>query len=215
MSKKKKSQPQSAIPFFMMAGFAFLAGFPIWLVLVLALIGMLVLKLEKDKKALSNLPPLPPAELDDAQNTSVPDSSDSLAGPFGRPIPAPAMPSPESVIQAPTPQTYREPIEAPQPPPWVSPDYQPYPVQTTEVQPINRSVAAVTPKISTTERSVNTIGGSTVKTAGIHPLAKSLRSRDGARQAIIAMTVLGAPRALQPYEFDPIEQSDVAPGRPS
>ncbi|MCD8536767.1 MAG: hypothetical protein LRY56_04400, partial [Burkholderiaceae bacterium] len=70
MSKKKKSQPQSAVPFFIMAVFAFLAGFPIWLVLILALLGVLVLKLEKDKKALSNLPPLPAAESADAQSSS-------------------------------------------------------------------------------------------------------------------------------------------------
>ncbi|MCD8505003.1 MAG: hypothetical protein LRY53_08405 [Burkholderiaceae bacterium] len=212
MSKKKKSQPQSAVPFFIMAVFAFLAGFPIWLVLILALLGVLVLKLEKDKKALSNLPPLPAAESADAQSSST-DSSDSLAGPFGRPIPAPAEPAP--VFKAPAPQTYREPIEAPEPPPWISPDYQPYPVSTPDTRAYQRPVAAITPKSSTQARASNTIDGNRSRVPGTHPLVKGLRTRQGARQAIIAMTVLGPPRALQPYEFDPIQQSDVAPARPS
>lgn len=217
MAKKKKSNPQSAIPFFMMAGFAFLAGFPIWLVLILALIGALVLKLERDKKALSNLPPLPPSESDGDQ-TDAAGSSDSLAGPFGRPIPAPfepAPPKPTPVANAPAPQTYLEPIEAPEPPPWVSADYQPYPVSTPELPADQKPRATVTPKAPKIAPAGNAIYGSGSRAAGIHPLAKGLRSRQGARQAIIAMTVLGPPRALQPYEFDPIQQSDVAPARPS
>ena len=212
MAKKKKSQPQSAIPFFLMAGFAFLAGFPIWLVLILALMGVLVLKLEKDKKALSNLPPLPPAEADGDQSLPK-DSADSLAGPFGRPIPAPSEPAP--VTKAPAPQTYREPIEAPQPPPWVSPDYQPYPVKTADAGTTQKPAVTVASKPSPITSFDNAIGGNRSTATRIHPLARGLRSRQGARQAIIAMTVLGAPRALQPYEFDPIQQSDVAPARQS
>lgn len=207
MAKKKKGQPQSAIPFFMMAGFAFLAGFPIWLVLVLALMGALVLKLEKDKKALSNLPPLPPAETDGA-SSSIEDSSTPAAGPFGKTpeqsAPMPTAPLPQSSRVPPAP-TYEEPTEAPELPPWASPDYQPYQAPAHVAPP---KIAPVVPATKASQAA-------TSSRARVHPMARNLRSRQGARQAIIAMTVLGAPRALQPYEFDPIQQSDVAPGRPS
>lgn len=221
MAKKKKSQPQSAIPFFLMAGFAFLAGFPLWLVLVLGLIGVLVLKLEKDKKALSNLPPLPPADSDLPQN-STQTSSTLEAGPFGRQVPdsplppvmQQKMPTPSPL---PAPPTYREPIEAPELPPWIASDYQPYPASeapvTTKPAPRAQPMAQ-TGVASLTTRS-STVPGASPKAIARHPITRSLRSRTGARQAIIAMTVLGQPRALQPYEFDPIQQTDVAPGRPS
>lgn len=217
MAKKKKSQPQSAIPFFMMAVFAFLAGFPIWLVLVLGLIGMLVLKLEKDKKALSNLPPLPPAESDGNQNTqsarnTARSEADLLAGPFGRPVPEATAPAPVPT-PAPAPPSYREPIDAPKPPPWIEADYQPYPVYEDPIakKPATRTQPSVAPVVTRASTTNNTGG----KRGTTHPIARNLRSRSGARQAIIAMTVLGQPRSLQPYEFDPIQQSDVAPGRPS
>ena len=225
MAKKKKSQPQSAIPFFLMAGFAFLAGFPLWLVLVLGLIGVLVLKLEKDKKALSNLPPLPPADSDLPQN-STQTSSTLEAGPFGRQVPdSPLPPVMQQKMPMPTPlpaplpapPTYREPIEAPELPPWIASDYQPYPASETPVatMPAPRSQPmAQTSGASWTTRS-STVPGASRKAIARHPVTQSLRNRAGARQAIIAMTVLGQPRALQPYEFDPIQQTDVAPGRPS
>lgn len=215
MAKKKKGQSQSAIPFFMMAGFAFLAGFPIWLVLVLGLIGALVLKLEKDKKALSNLPPLPPADSDSVAS-GIEDSATPAAGPFGnpdhQPIEQPAAATTASLPQnprVPPAPTYEEPTQAPELPPWASPDFQPY--QAPEVQTVAKSVPT-----SATSRALgaNSIPSSSGRTRA-HPMARNLRSRQGARQAIVAMTVLGQPRALQPYEFDPIQQSDVAPGRSS
>ena len=222
MAKKRKSQPQSAIPFFMMAGFAFLAGFPIWLVLVLALIGALVLKLERDKKALSNLPPLPPSEIDVASSGST-DSATPAAGPFGQPInkpierptptaPPPAPPRYNGVPPAPT---YEEPIQAPELPPWASGDYQPYQTPMPDVQTVTKPLPVATPKIAPLSPVANTIHGAANNRRRVHPMARGLRNRQGAQQAIVAMTVLGSPRAIQPYEFDPIQQSDVAPGRPS
>jgi len=68
---------------------------------------------------------------------------------------------------------------------------------------------------SATQIRTNNIYSSGLKPRQPSRFATSLRGRDSARQAIVAMTVLGQPRALQPYEFDPIEQTDVAPGRPS
>lgn len=216
---KKKSQPQSALPFFLMAIFALLAGFPVWLVAVLALIGMLVLKLEKDKKALNKLPPLPAAETDLEKNTSTSNASsaagslagslsDLLSGPFGRELPTANAPAPAKYPSVPEPLTYEEPVDVPELPPWASANYDPYPSTPSPVTnpPSSRfqTSAALSP--------ISTNG---LKARGPHPIVKHLRSRNGARQAIIAMTVLGQPRAIQPYELDPIQQSDIAPGRPS
>lgn len=220
---KKKSQPQSAIPFFMMAVFAYLAGFPVWLSVILALVGLLVLKIEKDKKALDKLPPLPPAESSATQTTQT---TQGTGSPFPLPLPEPfGQKAPEPAAQAPTPSgidpyvpdppTYREPIEVPKPAPWASPDYVPYPAPQPTA-PRGSEPADANDRLSSmpsTKAGEASIGRA--RTLRTDRIVASLRSRSSARQAIVAMTVLGQPRALQPYEFDPIQQPDVAPGRPS
>jgi hypothetical protein len=221
---KKKSQPQSALPFFIMAVFAFMAGFPIWLAFVLVLIGLVVLKIEKDKKALNKLPPLPPAQAEGSSNTASPFKFPlPVPEPFGEqtpdagsldPVP-PSQPQPRQQSQ-PQPQSFEpviyqepEPTQAPEPLPWMTPSPE------THGAAHRAAIGKQPAVLSATQIRTNNIYSSGLKPRQPSRFATSLRGRDSARQAIVAMTVLGQPRALQPYEFDPIEQTDVAPGRPS
>ncbi len=223
---KKKSQPQSALPFFIMAVFAFMAGFPIWLAFVLVLIGIVVLKIEKDKKALSKLPPLPPAQADGTSNTAspfqfplpMPEPSGEQTPDAGSldPVPPSQPQSQPQPRQQPQPQSqsfepvsYQEPTPAPEALPWMTPSPQTH--GATHRAAIGNQPAV----LSTTQIRANNIYSSGLKPRQTSRFATSLRGRESARQAIVAMTVLGRPRALQPYEFDPIEQTDVAPGRPA
>jgi hypothetical protein len=219
---KKKSQPQSALPFFIMAVFAFMAGFPIWLAFVLVLIGIVVLKIEKDKKALNKLPPLPPAQADGTSNTASPFKFPlPVPEPFGEQTPDagslnPAPPSQPQPRQQPQPQSFEpvsyqepEPTQASEPLPWMTPSPQ------TGAANHQTTIGNQPAVPSATQIRAHNIYSSGLKPRQPSRFATSLRGRDRARQAIVAMTVLGQPRALQPYEFDPIEQTDVAPGRPS
>jgi hypothetical protein len=210
---KKKSQPQSALPFFIMAVFAFIAGFPVWLAVILVLIGIVVLKIEKDKKALSKLPPLPPAQDNDAPSTASP-----FPFPFPFPVPEPVneqtsdsgslKPVPPSPPRSFEPITYQEP-EPTETLPWMTPSL------ATDAATQKAAIGNRPAVLSATQIRANNSYNNGLKPRQTSRFATSLRGRDRARQAIVAMTVLGQPRALQPYEFDPIEQTDVAPGRPS
>jgi cytoskeletal protein RodZ len=201
MAKKKRQKKQgSPLSFIFMAVFAYLAGFPIWIVFILGLLGFLLWQVQKAQQGSSKLPPLPPAENDESKAATTAESR-----PESRPEP---RPEPARKVEQPQ-QAYREPPPTPTPPPWVESDYQPYPEPkpTVAAKPVEQPRRA--------NSSSNIHGGAYRRRPRLHPLARNLQSRSGARQAIIAMTVLGPSRSQQPYEFDPIQQGDVAPPRNS
>jgi cytoskeletal protein RodZ len=203
MAKQKRPKKQrSPLPFIFWAVFAYVAGFPIWIVFILVLIGFLLWQVQKSQQGSNKLPPLPPAESDVSQTE---------AEPAREPANMASKPVPEKLV--PAPQTYREPLPKETPPPWVQADYQPYP-KAESAAPVASSASAQR-KTATSSGYDNRTSGAYRIGSRLHPLARNLRSRHGARQAIIAMTVLGPPRSLQPYELDPTQQGDIVPPRAS
>lgn len=192
MAKKKRQKKQgSPLSFIFMAVFAYLAGFPIWIVLILGMIGFLLWQVQKAQQGSNKLPPLPPAEPEQTETDTQ----------TARPTPQPVA------------QTYQEPLPKETPPPWTETDYQPYPKAPAPTPPLS----VPSPQPQAAQRAGISTGAAGAYRSGsrAHPLARNLRTRSGARQAIIAMTVLGPPRSLQPYELDPIQQGDIAPPRSS
>ena len=180
--RKKQSSPAS---FIIMAVFAFVVGFPIWIVLVLLLMGFLVWRNQKSQKALQDIP-LPPAE-QDAQQAQYDQAQIDLAEELAR-----ARREFERLEQLET-------AEA-EPPPPPKPVVQ-RPPEPTFTRASNFVPTAVTPY------------GTWAHGRRANAFAQTFRSRQGLRQSIVAMTVLGQPRAIQPHELDPMLQADVAPGR--
>ena len=199
---KRKKKQGSPFTFIFMAIFAYLAGFPSWIVLVLGLVGFLLWQVQKAQQGSKNLPPLPPAE-SDQQDIDLRDM-DVREAP-ARSEAASARSTPDKLV--PAPQTYRDPLPQESPRPWAQADYQAYP-SSTMAQP----TAAGSPRPAS-RQSVGIHSGAYRLNTRLHPLARNLQTRNGARQAIVAMTVLGPSRSAQPYEFDPIQQGDIAPPR--
>jgi hypothetical protein len=200
---KKKKQQSSPLSFIFMAVFAYLIGLPIWMVLLLVVVGVVTWQIQKSKKAMDNLPSLPPREQDLAEG-----SIDRRA---------PVETDDNEIL------IYEDASADNQPPPWAVPDYQP---QEREPRPVFTSqsdssfqVPSPFSKPMTTASSVaarattNRPYASGLSSTKIHPLARNLSSRQGLQQAIVALTVLGPPRALQPHQLDPSQQADVAPSR--
>lgn len=186
MSENKPRKKQSSpVSFIIMAVFAFVVGFPIWIVLVLLLMGFLVWRNQKSQKALQDIP-LPPAE-QEAQQAQYDQAQIDLAEELAR-----ARREFERLEQLETPEP--EPAPAPRPAA-VSPP------QPTFTRASSFVPTAVTPY------------GSWAHGKRANAFAQSFRNRQGLRQSIVAMTVLGQPRAIQPHELDPMQQADVAPSR--
>ena len=197
---KRKKKQGSPFTFIFMAIFAYLAGFPSWIVLILGLVGFLLWQVQKAQQGSKNLPPLPPAEPDEQEVEwrEMPPPTEAAS----------TRSTPEKLV--PAPQTYRDPLPKATPPPWSQADYQAYPSGTASAQPATAGL----PRPASRQPAGMHSGAYRLNTR-LHPLARNLQTRDGARQAIIAMTVLGPSRSAQPYEFDPIQQGDVAPPRSS
>ncbi|HEY7805145.1 MAG TPA: hypothetical protein VIC30_12040 [Orrella sp.] len=200
MAKKQRQKKQgSPFTFIFMAVLAYLAGFPIWIVFIVGLVGLLLWQVQRAQQGSSKLPPLPPAESDTSET-----ETESAPQPRGY------NPVPEKLT--PAPQTYRE-TPTQEAPPWAQADYQAYPTEVS-TQPARQPTPAMTTRPAA-RPPIGSTSGTLGRSSRLHPLARNLQTRDAARQAIIAMTVLGQPRSLQPYEFDPIQQGDVAPPRSS
>ena len=204
MAKKQRQKKQgSPFTFIFMAVLAYLAGFPIWIVFIVGLVGLLLWQVQRAQQGSNKLPPLPPAESDASETATEP-----------APETRGYKPVPEKLT--PAPQTYRE-TPTQEAPPWAQADYQAYPTEVSQQparQPAREPAPAMTPRPAARPPIGSTNAG-LGRSSRLHPLARNLQTRDAARQAIIAITVLGQPRSLQPYEFDPIQQSDVAPPRSS
>lgn len=197
---KKKAKKQSAAPFIMMAVFAYLAGFPIWLVIILALVGFVVWKANQNKNALSKLP-LPK----DIQSSPAEESQ-----------PKPKLTREQRKLQRQLEQMAKDRLDE------IALEAETAKQQPTEElapPPEHKPKRAKQSKPETApapdEPAMNALTGTLPSARGqrVHPLALSLRSRGGARQAIIAMTVLGKPRSTEPYEFEPQNRGDITPSR--
>jgi hypothetical protein len=183
MSENKPQKKQaSPVSFIIMAVFAFVVGFPIWIVLVLLLMGFLVWRNQKSQKALQQIP-LPPAQQGQQQAELDPEQL-ILA---------------EELAQARREFERLEQLES----------SAPAAMPETKVAAPERTFA----RASAFVPAAGTPYGSWGKGRRNNAFAQTLRSKQGLRQAIVSMTVLGQPRALQPHALEPMQQADVAPSR--
>lgn len=191
---EKKRKKQSAAPFFMMAIFAYLAGFPIWLVAILVLVGFLVRKLGKDNNALKKLP-LPkdrPSSAEDSPQSETPMSR--MERKIARQLEQLANKRAQEL------ESERE-------------SELDIAAEVSPAVPASKPVPVdIAPQRSA---PIDSLSSAVNRTGRVHPFARGLRTRDGARQAIIAMTILGRPRSTDPYQFEPSQRSELGGTRSS
>jgi len=178
--KEKAPSKTAALPFFFFALVTFLSDLPIVVPAFLLAIGLIVWKNQRDAMARAKLPPLPPSPGEQAQ-----DNDELSSNQFGRttlePLPYGAEAPQESY-------SYYEPPPAVVVPPW---EPSPAPLKSFDTGRTTSNTAA------SKSRNQNAAQAQTG-----HALLPNLRDARNLRQAIITMTVLGPPRALDPFETD-------------
>lgn len=186
---RKSRQPSkaAAYPFFFFALVTFLLDLPLVVPLFVLVLGFIVWKNQRDAIARAKLPPLPPAQPEALERH---EDSDLSADQFGRTLePLPYQTKSATPPAAPAPA--REPVAPAPPPAWDSP-----PVlakeETRILVPAPRPAPQPKPPAP--------------RPAFSQPPARLLPNLGNAhalRQAIVTMTVIGPPRALDPFEPEP------------
>lgn len=203
---KKPLQPGNLI---FLAVLSYVLGFPLWVTVALVAGAFIVWRLRKQDKALEHLP-LPPQNADNEANPHGDSLGDSLGHTWGR------TGSPDEVLS--------KDMSTDEPARPMVPEQRGH--MRGEEGLANQyrdatldSLPVYTPKTDTTSPGISISAkpkqtptyGSLQSPRHVHPLAHSLRSRNGLRQAIIAMTVLGTPRSLDPYRPEPQQRADITP----
>ena len=184
--KDKTPSKTAAVPFFFFALVTFLSDLPIVVPAFLLAIGLIVWKNQRDAMARAKLPPLPPATAEQAQSDDELSSSQ-----FGRTL----DPLPYNGEAAKTVETAKESYSYYEPPaPVVVAPWEPPPVQVARFDAQPKSSA------SAPRQHRKQPDASSAQTG--NALLPNLRDVRSLRQAIVTMTVLGPPRALDPFEID-------------
>lgn len=183
--KDKAPSKTAALPFFFFALVTFLSDLPIVVPAFLLAIGLIVWKNQRDAMARAKLPPLPPIS---AQKTQTDDELSSSQ--FGRTLdPLPYNAEAEKTVEtAQESYSYYEP-----PAPVVVPPWEPPPVQVARFDDKPKSTASAPKQYRKQPEAPAQTGNA---------LLPNLRDVRSLRQAIVTMTVLGPPRALDPFEMD-------------
>ena len=176
---RKKGTPSqaAALPFFFFALVTFLLDLPVIVPLMVLTLGIIVWKNQRDAIARAKLPPIPPP--------ASPGNDELSADHFGRtlePLPYESSAPPTAPVPEAAPPVL--------PPPWQLP-----PTASRD------EAAVVTPKPSS--RRTRTEATKAQPEAMPRGLLPNLRSGSALRQAIATMTVIGPPRALDPFEPEP------------
>ena len=209
---QKKTRPKgqpSPYSLFFAAFLAYMFGAPFGLVLFLVGLGIIFWRIQASAKNMAKLPPLPPARRGDeiAQAEQRRSSSDSQTSEFpndtswGR-----SQPSDETGIER-LPERAKPSREAMQ----RIPDYEPQPmsapqpVQTIRTQPEwSPSIAPPIPPALQRLAGRSTMDSRPKSRHRTPGLGVNLATQSGLRHAIVAMTVLGPCRSLDPYQEDPM-----------
>lgn len=207
---KKPLQPGNLI---FLAVASYVLGFPLWVTVALVAGSFIVWRLRKQDKALEHLP-LPPQHADNAANPQGDSLSESLGHTWGHTdSPDTGLPKDIGTSRPPAP-TASQSSDRLKPEERLASQYQnatldALPVYTQKDQATPRTITpSPGPKHSPAHSPAY---GTWQSPSHAHPIAHSLRSRTGLRQAIVAMTVLGAPRSLDPYRPEPQKRVDSLP----
>jgi len=190
--KGKKSNP--AIIFAVLAVASYVLGFPLPVTAFLGFVAYILFKANKDARTLKDLP-VPPAE--DQQTDSA--DQGALSTDFGRDVERERERTrPDIFEQEPSDSA----DEAPAP---FFPEYQ---GQTPQPKPapVYETTAPVVTRTTTTRQRPSPYR---IDDNDNMRLVEQFRSAQGLRQAIVAMTVLGPPRALDPYVSDPMRSTTL------
>lgn len=190
--KGKKSNP--GIIFAGLAVVSYLLGFPLPVTAFLGFLAYILFKANKDARTLKDLP-IPPAE--DSQNDAR--DQESLSTDFGRDAERERERSRPDIFE----QDPRDSADSSPAP--LFPDYQ-YQTPQPKPAPVHNTTAPVVTRTTTTRKhqSAYRLGDPQQS-----PLVQQFRSQQGLRQAVAAMTVLGPPRALDPYVSDPMRSTTL------
>jgi hypothetical protein len=178
-TKRKGGNPASI--FLILAVVTYFIGLPFPVTAFLGFIAFILFKAQKDGKSLKDLPIPPPV----GQQSSQGQGEDDLSTDFGR--------QPSRDVQDWLKQHLPEGFEE-----FTAP-IEPEPSRTVATEAPARARTAATAQRPAPQR----------RNMATHPrdLALFLKNGQGLRQAIVAMTVLGPPRALDPYVADPMQSA--------
>ena len=199
MAKKRKQTKQTSPgSLIFMAIVAYVAGFPLWVVALLVAAGFILWRMRKQQKSLESLP-LPPAKPSEETVESI---TQSPADPIVQ-----SKRSKESVSPPPfltEGETQQTPLEV-----VPAKNRSTTSADRPAPQAASRSTSRPTPLGMTSDSPY----GSWAKPRQTHAMAKQLQTKSGLRQAIIAITVLGQPRSLEPYQGEPQARTNLTPPR--
>lgn len=219
---KKKARPKgqpSPYSLFFAAFLAYMFGAPFGLVLFLVGLGIIFWRVQASARNMDKLPPLPPAKPDHELDISgLKKSSGEMPAPrfpddtrWGRSQPEPlteteVKPLPERGTQARQAEQRRsEPVPQPRP--------------VTQPQPVMRTQDEWKPAAATIAPLPQRAAGRSTDDARHQPghrtpgLGVNLATQAGLRHAMVAMTVLGPCRSLEPYQDDPMHTGFPGPGK--
>lgn len=185
----KRKGPNPATIFLVLAVLTYFLGLPFPVTAFLAFIAFILFRAQKDAKKLKDLP-VPPL----ANGPSNDESGNELSTDFGRT-------SSDEV---------REWLRQHMPSDETEQPNQPDPTPAPRSVDRQSSTAARSADTSRTRAAAPAARSSPYRlntAAGSRDLALQLKTGQGLRQAIVAMTVLGPPRALDAYVADPMQSA--------
>lgn len=203
---KKPLQPGNLI---VLAVLSYVLGFPFWVTVALVAGAFIVWRLRKQDKALEHLP-LPPQNADNEANPHGDALDDALGHTWGRSSSPDEQLSPDMGTGQPTLSTAPEPPGRAKTQERLTSQYR---EATLDTLPVYAPKTAMSPAAvsSATASKQSPVYGTWQAPSHAHPIAHSLRSKYGLRQAIVAMTVLGAPRSIDPHRSEPQQRADITP----
>jgi len=190
--QQKKKAKGSAAPFIFFAVVTYFMGLPIFVPAFFAALGLIVWKTQKDAAARDKLPPIPPPqEMESDFELDEPLSADQ----FGRRPDSNAHENQWDELNRTTASAPPLPFPASQP--W---ERAPAPERTASSNARFNLAAPVMSKPSSYQPRGRQTG-----------LAVNFATQQSLRQSIVAMTVLGPPRALDPFHEDPRQRGVTSP----
>lgn len=217
--KKKKGKGGQPSPYtlFFAAFLAYIFGAPIGFSLFLAGLGIIFWRVQASARSMDKLPPLPPMQPEADAGPLSPNSPNSPSSPGNTANPGVPVPPPlEQTTWGRVPETAPKP--PPTPVPWQAPE------QQTDASPVFRDelprpvppepMTQPTALVSTTSPLLAPDRRRDHRDA-VHAYSMTRRrpgdgldfaSPAGLRRAVVAMTVLGPCRALEPYRFEPTDR---------
>lgn len=190
-AKGKKFNP--ATIFMVLAVMSYAVGFPLPVTAFLAFVAYILFKAKKDGKSLKDLP-MPPSS--DEQTEA--NQNRSLSTDFGR---QPDQRSPFDMFEQDDDEalSQRSATTGAEQQPWM-------PVQPKPAPEFETTAPTVT-RTTTTRARPSPYRIDDGQSDG--RLVRQFRSVQGLRQAVAAMTVLGPPRAIEPYVSDPMRSATL------